>query len=434
MNEIDNNIRRRYNIIGNSPELWRAIDRALRVAPTEKSVLVYGENGTGKDVFSKIIHDNSLHKNGKLIAVNCGAIPEGTIDSELFGHVKGSFTGAINDHKGYFEEADKGTIFLDEVGELPLGTQSRLLRVLESGTFMKVGSSNEQKTNVRVIAATNRDLEKAKREGSFRDDLFYRLNQAPITLPPLRDRGEEDIVNLTRYFMREFVHRYKTPEAEITPEGFKELAAYRWPGNIRELKNMVELIALEQAGKTVDASVVRTYLPMNGNEYALTTVSDSQFDYSHDREYLMSLVRTVHRLETEVEALKRAMAGGGQVPVQRMRYNTSIEQLRRDSQSLLPLNRATDATPTANPQVDLTAGDAQDLGHVDEVKVSEVVPETPLTLEQTQEVNIKQSLARNGGNRKATAAELGISERTLYRKIKLYGLGKDGSKWIPDAK
>ena len=294
----------RFGIVGTAPALTEAVSRALRVAPIDLSVLVTGESGSGKEFFPQIIHAFSPRKHSRYIAVNCGAIPEGTIDSELFGHEKGAFTGAVATRKGYFEEADGGTIFLDEVAELPLTTQARLLRVLESGEFMKVGSSTVQKTNIRVVAATNVDMLKAVREGRFREDLFYRLSTVQIQVPPLRDRGS-DIALLARKFAADFAERYRTEPIDISDSGRDALMAYRWPGNVRQLKNVVEQVALFHAGETVGEDTLKGYLPEITSGYAPVLSSDAtQQTHSYEREREM-LFNMIFALQGEIDSLRR---------------------------------------------------------------------------------------------------------------------------------
>ncbi len=393
----------RFGIVGNSPELLRAVGRALRVAPIDLSVLVTGESGSGKEFFPKIIHNYSPRKHAKYIAVNCGAIPEGTIDSELFGHEKGSFTGAVASRKGYFEEADGGTIFLDEVAELPLTTQARLLRVLESGEFMKVGSSQVQKTNIRVVAATNEDMRRAVSERRFREDLYYRLSTVRIAVPPLRDRGS-DILLLARRFATDFAERYRTAPVEFSDGAREALLRYRWPGNVRQLKNVVEQMSVFEAGGTVGREMLETYLPESAGSYAPVPLSrfgtddrregrDESGDHSYasEREMLLNLI---------------------------LRLQREIEELRAEIRQHHP---APKAEPLAIPQTALVKyrPAVSDLRGVD---TREPAPAEAMTLEQTERETIRLALERNQGRRKATAAELNISERTLYRKIKEYGL------------
>lgn len=397
-----NQAKLRFGIVGNSPALIAAVGRAIQVAPIDLSVLITGESGTGKENFPKIIHAFSARKHNKYIAVNCGAIPEGTIDSELFGHEKGAFTGAISSRKGYFEEADGGTIFLDEVAELPLTTQARLLRVLETGEFLKVGSSTVQKTNIRVVAATNVDMIKAVEEGRFREDLYYRLSTVHISIPPLRDRGN-DIILLARKFTSDFAEKYRTPIITFDDSAKSLLLRYRWPGNVRQLKNVVEQIALFEAGKTIGADILETYLPDSGAIYAPALRSDiNRHTYDNERDMLFNMIFSMQK---EIDRLRE----------------------RLDSQAPTPV--AQEIAPLPQSLVRYTEGNTilPPLQHADSVEVEAIPlpddPEHPLrSLEETEKETIRRALENNGGRRKATAKELGISERTLYRKIKEYGL------------
>lgn len=388
--------KQRYGIVGNSPLLITGLQRAVQVAPIDLSVLITGESGTGKEFFPKIIHGFSGRKHNKYIAVNCGAIPEGTIDSELFGHEKGAFTGAVGQRKGYFEEADGGTIFLDEVGELPLTTQARLLRVLESGEFMKVGSSTVQRTNVRIVAATNVDIPKAIEEGRFREDLYYRLSTVGIAVPPLRDRGS-DITLLARKFAVDFAEKYMTPQIEFTIDALEAIERYRWPGNVRQLKNVVEQIGLFEAGNKVDAAVVSNYIPRNGLVYTPAMSGGPRgHNYDEEREVLFNMV---FRLQREVESLRSVvdhLSAGG--------------ERRTDGAALKMIGAGTEA-PVYSDYTSAEAAEPQALA----------AESSTSTLEDTERRAIEESLARNGGNRKAAAAELKISERTLYRKLKEWG-------------
>lgn len=414
-------IKQRFSIIGDSQALISAVGRALRVAPHDLSVLVVGESGSGKEFFPKIIHENSPRKHGKYIAVNCGAIPEGTIDSELFGHVKGSFTGATSDHKGYFEEASGGTIFLDEVGEMPLSTQARLLRVLESGEFIKVGSSTVQKTNIRVVAATNKDMELAVKEGRFREDLLYRLSTVLINVPPLRERGR-DILLLTRKFIHDFADATHSPEVELTADAQQTLMEYSWPGNVRQLKSIVQQVALFEAGNTVDHNILNQYLP-NANQHHLPAPIDKgQFDYTQEREVIFMLIK---QLQKEIDQVKEAVGGDTHSAT---RVTSNVAELQREVHQLGYSHHDVDNTATilhGNHDVDsVHHGEAQDLGHVDEVSAYEMHSGSGhiKTLDETERETIVEALYRNNGRRKKTAEELQISERTLYRKIKQYGL------------
>ncbi len=409
----DNDIRAlklRFGIVGESPALLAAIRRAMLVAPIDLSVLIIGESGSGKESFPKIIHESSPRKHKKYIAVNCGAIPEGTIDSELFGHVKGSFTGAIADHKGYFEEADGGVIFLDEVAEMPMSTQARLLRVLENGEYLRVGDSTVRKTNIRVVAATNKDMLQAVKEGKFREDLYYRLSTVQINVPPLRDRGD-DIVLLSRLFLRNFINQNRTAEVTLADDAQRLLKAFHWPGNVRQLKSVIEQVALFESGNTVDAATLRQYMP-SSRETALTVQSQPSYDYNAEREQLFTLILS---MRAEIEALKKRIDGVSPTS----HVSSSVHELKRDPNPLLELGNATSdmASPYRNMQ-----HQPQDLGRVDEVAAMDVEGETVKTLDETERETIESALRRNNGRRKLTAQELNISERTLYRKIKQYNL------------
>ena len=370
-------IKQRFGIIGNSTELDRAIEVAYQVAGTDLSVLITGESGVGKEVIPQVIHQNSPRKHSVYIAVNCGAIPEGTIDSELFGHEKGSFTGAIETRKGYFEEADGGTLFLDEVAELPLATQVRLLRVLQTGEFIKVGSSKVQKTNVRVIAATNINLRKAIASGRFREDLYYRLNTVPINIPPLRDR-REDIHLLFRKFALDFADKYLTPVIKLTPEAVELLEAYRWPGNIRQLKSVAEQISVLERNRLITAEVLAGYLPAERPAELPVKSNEAGADYLSDRDIIFKIL---FQLRQEVDMLK--------------------EQIERGAGS--------DNIVVSRPQLMI---------HPEDVTGSKVEEETTFSIQDASSDLIRKALAKHGGRRKDAARELGISERTLYRKIK----------------
>ncbi len=395
----------RFGIIGNAPALTAAISRAVQVAPIDLSVLVTGESGSGKEFFPKIIHAFSARKHARYIAVNCGAIPEGTIDSELFGHEKGAFTGAIGSRKGYFEEADGGTIFLDEVAELPLTTQARLLRVLESGEFIKVGSSTMQKTNIRVVAATNVDMLKAVEEGRFREDLYYRLSTVNIAVPPLRDRGN-DIMLLARKFASDFGERYRMPPVTFSDEARGLMMRYRWPGNVRQLKNVVEQTALFDAGREVTADDIEQYLPAGGPVYTPVLASASSHTYDREREAIFNMI---FRMQKEIDALRAEIE---KRPAPAQQIATPASEVREMPMSLVHYHHPAAHTSTVE---DITADDITAAG-------SAATPQPSLTLEDTERETIRRSLENNGGRRKATARELNISERTLYRKIKEYGL------------
>jgi transcriptional regulator with PAS, ATPase and Fis domain len=407
------NIKQRFGIIGNYPGLNRAIDIALQVAPTDLSVLISGESGTGKESFPQIVHHYSARKHGQYIAVNCGAIPEGTIDSELFGHEKGSFTGATDSRKGYFEVADGGTIFLDEVAELPLSTQVRLLRVLETGEFIRVGSSKVQKTNVRVIAASNVDLTVAISEGRFREDLFYRLNTVPIKMPPLRDRGE-DIVLLFRKFAVDFAEKYRMPAIRLSPEARILLLGYAWPGNVRQLKNITEQISIIETEREITAETIRNYLPDYFSTKLPAVISRSdERSFSSEREILYKIL---FDMKSDMNDLKKLVldmiqSGGDSYTVSesnsRVLRNLFNEESRTFDEGRMPAEEPADYQPRT------VRGDIQD---------TEEVVEESLSLENKELEMIVKALEKHNGKRKLAARELGISERTLYRKIKQHGL------------
>lgn len=393
--------KQRFGIIGNAPALTAAVERAIRVAPIDLSVLVTGESGAGKEFFPQIIHAFSARKHAKYIAVNCSAIPEGTIDSELFGHEKGAFTGAVDSRKGYFEEANGGTIFLDEVAELPLTTQARLLRVLESGEFLKVGSSTVQRTSVRIVAATNVDLQAAVADGRFREDLYYRLSTVQIHIPPLRDRGM-DIRLLTRKFSSDFSERYHMPPISFDAEAEDTMRHYRWPGNVRQLKNIVEQLALFEAGKEVTPRILEQYLPSISASY-IPTVGVDTHSYQREREMLFGMI---FNLQNRIDELQNRID------------NSSIHLSKGNLIEHEPTTEADKYTTSLivhRPEVSESAQPCS------EVAYSEVL-NTPETLEDNERETIRRALLRNDGRRKAAADELQISERTLYRKIKEYGL------------
>lgn len=412
-------IKNKYDIIGNDAELNRAIEMAVAVAPTDLTVLVTGESGVGKDNIPKIIHQFSRRKSAKYFAVNCGAIPEGTIDSELFGHEKGSFTGAISDHKGYFEDCDGGTLFLDEVAELPMETQALLLRVLESGEYMRVGSSDVRKTDVRIVAATNKNLENAIKEGKFREDLYYRLCSVRIDVPPLRRRGD-DIWLLIRRFSHDFSEKYRTPEVEYSDEAKKAMLSYRWPGNVRQLKNVAEQIALFEAGNRLSVENVAKYLP---NQEGLVSVDGAVHDYMHEREYIFKML---YKMQQDVVALQSALQERRmpETATTTFQLNDEMELLKRDSHKLTKMNiGADDDTGKPKKIIDLNSHDTTAVDKHDfEAPYAMEVEAHIKTLDETERETITRALERNNGKRKRTAEELNISERTLYRKIKEYGL------------
>lgn len=400
-------IKQRFEIIGNNPGLNRAIDVATQVAPTDLSVLITGESGVGKEIFPRIIHAYSARKHAQYIAVNCGAIPEGTIDSELFGHEKGAFTGAVTDRKGYFEVTDGGTIFLDEVGELPLPTQARLLRVLETGEFIRVGSSKVQKTNVRVIAATNLDIPQAVKNGKFREDLYYRLNAIPISIPPLRER-QEDIPLLFRKFAADFAEKYRMPAIRLTEEAVVILKQFRWPGNVRQLKNITEQISIIEQERLVDALTLRKYIPEN--DPMLPTVSavreNSENSFASEREILYKILFDMKKDMNDLKHL-----------VYEIMQNEGHETPTPETTSLVLRNLYdTPATNLATPTPPV-------FRHNEEtIQDTEPVIEESYSIEEKEKELIVKALEKNHGKRKLAAKDLGISERTLYRKLKEYNL------------
>lgn len=414
--------KQRFGIVGNAPALIAAVERTLRVAPIDLSVLITGESGSGKEFFPKIIHTFSARKHAKYIAVNCGAIPEGTIDSELFGHEKGAFTGAVASRKGYFEEADGGTIFLDEVAELPLTTQARLLRVLESGEFIKVGSSTVQKTNIRVVAATNVDMLRAVEEGRFREDLYYRLSTVQIAIPPLRDRGG-DIGLLARKFSADFAERWRLPAVTFTEEARAAMARYRWPGNVRQLKNVVEQIALFEAGKDVGTDTLRGYLPENATVSAPALI-DRGPSYAKEREMLMGMIMS---MQSRIDRLESRLAEQ-QSPTTKATPTVpaTVPNIMSDEPFVHPMTMTTaPAVPTAPREYyddyDETSGGFVSYSE-DTTPAATTAPQAPQSLQDREREAIREALARNNGHRKAAADELKISQRTLYRKIKEYDL------------
>ena len=410
-------VKLKFGIIGNSEGLNRAIDIAIQVAPTDLSVLITGESGVGKEHFPKIIHQNSSRKHGQYIAVNCGAIPEGTIDSELFGHEKGAFTGAIGERKGYFGEADGGTIFLDEVGELPLSTQARLLRVLETGEFIKVGSSKVEKTNVRIVAATNVNLAQAIVDGRFREDLYYRLNTVPIKIPPLRER-KDDIYLLFRKFASDFATNYHMPPIQLTDDARRVLTAYPWPGNIRELKNITEQISIIEKKREIDAATLQTYIPLQEESRFPTLVPHAGGahggGFESEREILY---KVLFDMRSDVTELKRLVGeimserkGTGQTATpSSMPYYPAHTDVQLMTVPVKSVPATIDISAPAKPSVH----DMQD--------TDEYVEES-LSLDDAERELIKKALEKNHGKRKSAAKDLNISERTLYRKLKEYGL------------
>ena len=403
-------IKQRFGIIGNAPGLNRAIEVAVQVAPTDLSVLITGESGTGKEIFPQIIHQFSVRKHGKYIAVNCGAIPEGTIDSELFGHEKGSFTGALADRKGYFEEADGGTIFLDEIGELPLSTQVRLLRVLETGEFIKVGSSKMLKTNVRVIAATNVDLPIAIQQGKFREDLYYRLNTVPITIPPLRQRPDDTYL-LFRKFASDFADKYRMPPIRLDEDARHLLTSFNWPGNVRQLKNITEQISIIEQNRDITADMLKTYLPVGAttNLPALFRGSGEK-TFGSEREILYQVLFDMKRDMNDLKKLVLdLMHEREEIPVAED-HAQIIRKLYQNENIEVVSEKKTSAPIQIDP-----------FNKEDILDTDEFVEES-LSLEDKEIELIQKALDKHFGKRKLAAQELGISERTLYRKIKEYNI------------
>ncbi|MCH4553133.1 sigma-54 interaction domain-containing protein [Aestuariibaculum lutulentum] len=418
-------IKQRFGIIGNTPALNRAIEKAIQVAPTDISVLVTGESGVGKESIPKIIHQLSHRKHNKYIAVNCGAIPEGTIDSELFGHEKGAFTGATQTREGYFEVADGGTIFLDEVGELPLTTQVRLLRVLENGEFLKVGSSKVQKTNVRIVAATNVNMFEAIEKEKFREDLYYRLSTVEIHLPPLRER-QEDIHLLFRKFASDFALKYKMPTIKLTDAAVQTLTNYRWSGNIRQLRNIAEQLSVLEQERTISAETLVSYLPnSSSNLPAVIKTSKSESDFSSEREILY---KVLFDMKSDLNDLKKLtlelMKSGNTKDVEKSHegliqkiYGNDTEDDEAEYEEDPIQTSEMLSIPEHTIQRDIPEA-VSDKYHFAE----EIEEEETLSLQDKELELIKKSLERHAGKRKLAAAELGISERTLYRKIKQYNL------------
>ena len=404
------NIKLRYNIVGNCEALNNAIDVALKVAPIDLSVLIVGESGVGKDILPRVIHDNSPRRREKYFAINCGAIPEGTIDSELFGHVKGSFTGAINDSLGYFGAANKGTLFLDEVGELPMATQARLLRVLENGEYIPVGATEVHKTDVRVVAATNVNIQKAISEGRFREDLYYRLNQVQIQMPPLRDRGE-DIVLLFRLFALQMAEKYRMDKVVLTDEAKLMLMRYKWPGNIRQLKSVTEQLSVLSAEREITPEILSRFIPQDQESTQLATIhTESDRSFENEREILYKILfelrSNVNDMRREMSTLKKQLED--------VKGGDSTTPL--STTQLSPIQHMNPVTPALEDAV------------AEEYIEPENEPEN-LNVNEWSRQALEKALERNGGNRKKAAQEMGISDRTLYRRLKQYGLyGLDDKK------
>ena len=406
-------IKQRYNIVGNSDDLNRALDVALQVAPTDLSVLIVGESGVGKEIIPRVIHDNSPRRREKYFAINCGSIPEGTIDSELFGHEKGSFTGAIGESEGYFGVANKGTIFLDEVGELPLATQARLLRVLETGEYIRVGGTKVMKTDVRIVAATNVNMQKAISERRFREDLYYRLNTIPIQMPPLRHRGN-DIILLFRLFAMQMAEKYKLPKITLTEDAKELMLHYKWPGNVRQLKNITEQMSVLSQERVITAEVLQKFIPQDPESMQLATIgTQDTHSYESEREILYKIL---YELRGNVSDLRRDMNS------LRKQFNDANNlSAQLNSRTVAPLQNEV-TLPTTQRTTSFSQHTSPNVEDAVAEEISE--PET-LNLSDLGRQMIEKALDRNGGNRKKAALELGISDRTLYRKIKQYGLDKD---------
>ena len=400
-------IKQRYNIVGNCDALNRALDVALQVAPTDLSVLIVGESGVGKEIIPRVIHDNSPRRREKYFAINCGSIPEGTIDSELFGHVKGSFTGAINDSLGYFGVANKGTLFLDEVGELPMATQARLLRVLENGEYIPVGGTEIRKTDVRIVAATNVNIRQAISEGRFREDLYYRLNQVPVQMPPLRERGE-DIVLLFRLFAMQMAEKYRMDKVVLTDDAKQLLMRYKWPGNVRQLKNITEQISILSTERQITSEILARFIPQDQETTQLTTIhSEGEHSFENEREILYKIL---FELRSNVNDMRREMS--------------TLKKQMEDVQVTKPTSSAPLPTTQLSPVSSNLSPLTSHLSPLEDAEAEEYVePEMEsLNLSDLGRQMLEKALERNGGNRKKAAMELGISDRTLYRRLKQYGL------------
>jgi transcriptional regulator with PAS, ATPase and Fis domain len=407
-------IKQRFGIIGNAPLLNRALEIAMQVAPTDISVLVTGESGTGKEIIPQVIHHLSPRKHNEYIAVNCGAIPEGTIDSELFGHEKGSFTGASGSREGYFQVADGGTIFLDEVAELPMQTQVRLLRVLETGEFIRVGSSKVIKTNVRVVAATNENMQRAIANGKFREDLFYRLSIVPISLPPLRDR-QDDIHLIFRKFSADFADKYRMPAIRLLPDAVELLNDYKWPGNVRQLKNVVEQISVIETDREIDALKLRSFLP-EAYHTSPAVVNEKQDENFSERELMYKFLFDMKGDLNELKKLVLEIINKNRDIKLTQDQSAMVNRMYSDIQDVSPSRALPAATATSDEKPYQFAHPSED-----DFEIHEEVEES-LSLEDREKELIKKALDKHRGKRKYAAEELGISERTLYRKIKEYDL------------
>lgn len=411
-------IKQRYNIVGNSEGLNHALDVALQVAPTDLSVLIVGESGVGKEIFPRVIHDNSPRRREKYFAINCGSIPEGTIDSELFGHEKGAYTGAIGESEGYFGVANKGTIFLDEVGELPLATQARLLRVLETGEYIRVGGQEIRKTDVRIVAATNVNMRKAVSEGKFREDLYYRLNTIPIQIPPLRDRGD-DIILLFRLFAMQMAEKYRLPKITLTDDAKQMMLKYKWPGNVRQLKNITEQMSVLSEKREIDAETLSKFIPQDGESTELATIQNNggRHSYESEREILYKIL---YELRGNVADLRRDLNTVRKQlnEARRLEGVAGFERLPQgDGNYPAPLSDEYNNSSSSNNQRSTP-------NQVEDAVAEEISEPESLNLNDLGRQMVKKALERNNGNRKKAAQELGISDRTLYRRIKQYGLEK----------
>ncbi len=407
-------IKQRYNVVGNCDALNRALDVALQVAPTDLSVLIIGESGVGKEIIPRVIHDNSPRKREKYFAINCGSIPEGTIDSELFGHEKGSYTGAIGESEGYFGIANKGTLFLDEVGELPMATQARLLRVLETGEYIRVGGQEIRKTNVRIVAATNVNMRKAISEGKFREDLYYRLNTIPINMPPLRERGN-DILLLFRLFAMQMAEKYKLPKITLDDEAKQVMLKYKWPGNVRQLKNITEQMSAIAEKRVIDREEILRFIPQDTESTELALVDKGQGSHSYESEREI-LYKILYELRGNVSDLRR-----------------DLNNVRKQLETYRELEETAHYRHLATEGAQTLPATTQDAFRPDDKEVEDAVAEEiqetrpqreekSLNLNDNQRQMVVRALERNNGNRKKAAQELGISDRTLYRRIKEYGL------------
>lgn len=404
-------IKQRYNIVGNCDGLNHALDVALQVAPTDLSVLIVGESGVGKEIIPRVIHDNSPRRREKYFAINCGSIPEGTIDSELFGHIKGSFTGAINDSPGYFGVANKGTLFLDEVGELPLATQARLLRVLETGEYIPVGATEVRKTDVRIVAATNVNIRQAISEGRFREDLYYRLNSIPIQMPPLRERGD-DIVLLFRLFALQMAEKYKMDRVVLTEDAKQLLMRYKWPGNVRQLKNITEQISVLSTERSITPEILARFIPQDHETTELATIHKEGGDHSFENEREI-LYKILFELRGNVNDMRREM-GAMKKQLEEVQGGKAVQAVSTESLPTTQLAPIQPIQPIAPALVDAEAEE-----YIEPVREPE-----NLNLNDLSKTMLEKALERNHGNRKKAATELGISDRTLYRRLKQYGLDK----------